>query len=129
LKFEIKLDSNAVDWFTKIAPDKLREARKKAVESAGIVWSDEAKSITREEDHIDTGLYVNSIGYSTGSPSKPIHELEEATNETVLLTGADVEYAATLEKRYGIMARAIDRGKDRMQKVAEEQVKGVLFGR
>lgn len=126
LNLEIDVDRATYNWFGRNAPAKLKEARKKAVEAAGMVWADTAKAITTEEDHIDTGLYVNSIGYSTGSPSKPIHDFEETAGATHLDTGADVRYAEPLEKRYGIMSRALDRGKTRMQNVAETQVKNIL---
>lgn len=126
IHFNIDIDRATYNWFNQVAPHKLKEARKNAVKAAGMVWADEAKAITTEEDHIDTGLYVNSIGYSTGSPSSPIYQLEEGASETSLDTGANVVYAAPLEKRFGIMARALDRGKDRMERVAETQVKNTL---
>ena len=96
------------------------------MEAAGMAWADEAKQITRDEDHIDTGLYINSIAVSTGSPSQPIWELQEGANTTTLTAGADVEYAESLEKRYSIFARGLDVGKTRMQRVAETQVKNTL---
>jgi hypothetical protein len=126
LSISIKLDQKALNWFQTRAPQKLDEARKRAVEAAGMVWADEAKGITRAEDHIDTGLYINSIGYSTGTPSDPMWELKEGTGSTTLTVGADVEYAETLEKRYSIFMRGLDVAKTRMQRVAETQVKNTL---
>lgn len=125
ISFEIKIDNRAMQFFQG-APQKLMQARKKAVEAMGMVWADTAKSITRAENHIDTGLYINSLGYSTGSPSKPLYDLREGRNKTELRTGANVEYAESLEKRYGIMARGLDTGKSRMARVAETQVKNTL---
>lgn len=125
ISFDMKLDSRAKQFFQD-APQKLVEARKKAVEAMGMVWADTAKSITRSENHIDTGLYINSIGYSTGSPSNPLYDLQEGRNKTELKTGANVEYAESLEKRYAIMARGLDTGKSRMTRVAETQVKNTL---
>lgn len=126
INLKLKLDRQALDFFRNEAPERLKEARKRAVEAMGMVWADESKSITREEDHIDTSLYINSIGYSTGSPSQPIHELDEGSTKTILKTGADVEYAKSLERRYAIMARGLDRSEARMKRVAETQIKNTL---
>jgi Bacteriophage HK97-gp10, putative tail-component len=126
IKFDIKLDSRAIRYFQKTAPERLQTAKRRAVEAAGIVWADEAKEITTNENHIDTGLYVNSIGYSTGSPSSPYQETIENGSKTTLKIGANVEYAGHLERRYGIFARAIDLGQSRMNKVAQTQVKNTL---
>jgi hypothetical protein len=126
IKIDVTISQGALNFFQRNAPHKLQEARKRVVEAAGMVWADEAKSITRAEDHIDTGLYINSIGYSTGSPSTPLYELNEGGKETVLQIGADVAYAESLEKRYSIMARALDVAEPRMLRVAETQVKNTL---
>lgn len=126
VQFSIEMDRRTFEWFNRTAPSKLKEARNKAVEAAGMVFADTAKAITTEEDHIDTGLYVNSIGYSTGTPSNPIYDMKSGASETNLDIGADVRYAEPLEKRYGIMARGLDRGKERMERVAETQVKRIL---
>lgn len=126
IKFNIDIDQRALNWFQRHAPQKLTQAREKAVEAAGMVWADGAKGITRAEDHIDTSLYINSIGYSTGTPSKPINEMSSSRNKTVLKIGADVAYAGHLEKRYAIMARALDTSESRMRRVAETQVKNTL---
>lgn len=124
-RMTIELDARATAFFER-APEKLKLARRRAVEAAGMVWADEAKEITRREGHIDTSLYVNSIGYSTGSPSKPLKELKETRDQTTLTIGADVEYAIHLERRYGIFARGIDLGQSRMNAVAGTQVKNTL---
>ncbi|WP_306010538.1 hypothetical protein [Bacillus sp. MMSF_3328] len=126
LNIRVNIDPRAIRWFQSNAPQRLVQARKNAVEAAGMVWADEAKGITRAEDHIDTGLYINSIGYSTGSPSNPIWDIQEGAQSTKLTAGADVEYAESLEKRYSIFMRGLDVGKNRMQRVAETQVKNTL---
>lgn len=126
INFEITMDKRAIEWFTQAAPKQLQEAKKNAVHAMGIVWSDESKSITREDDHIDTGLYVNSIGYATGSPNSPLYEMSEETEKTELVIGADISYASALEKRYNIFARGLDLSHDRMEKVAAIQVKRTL---
>ena len=126
INFNIKIDRRALDFFQRQAPQKLSQAREKAVTAAGMAWSDQAKSITRAEDHIDTGLYINSIGYSTGSPSSPLYEMDHGRTKTTLRIGADVEYAQSLEKRYAIFARSLDLGSNRMKQVAETQIKNTL---
>lgn len=126
INVRVTIDPRAMRFFQTEAPHKLNAARKNAVEAAGMVWADEAKDITTVEDHIDTGFYVNSIGYATGTPNNPLYELQQSSNQTVLKIGADVEYAEVLEKRYSIMARALDVAQDRMLRVAETQVKNTL---
>ncbi|MFP5109636.1 hypothetical protein ACSU6B_23200 [Neobacillus sp. C211] len=126
INIKVTIDQRAINFFQRNAPHKLQQARKNVVEAAGMVWADEAKGITRAEDHIDTGLYINSIGYTTGSPSTPLYELNEGARETVLQIGADVAYAESLEKRYSIMARALDVAEPRMLQVAETQVRNTL---
>lgn len=127
LNFDMKIDAKALNFFQRQAPQKLKLARKNAVEAMGMVWADEAKSITRNENHIDTSLYINSIGYSTGSPANPLYDLSEANDKTRLMIGADVSYASALEKRYAIMARALDLAGPRMQSVAKTQIHNTLF--
>ncbi|MGM9926032.1 MAG: hypothetical protein ACI35R_17440 [Bacillus sp. (in: firmicutes)] len=122
----LELDRNLVSYFSRNAPSKMKEAREKAVHAAGMVWADETKEVTREDDHIDTSLYINSIGYSTGSPSQPLYQMLGNNNESALNIGADVSYAEHLERRYNIMARGLDRSEDRMGRVAEAQIKRVL---
>lgn len=126
LDIEVRLSKNLKNFFEKQAPRKLKEARKNAVEAMGMAWADEAKEVTREDNHIDTGLYVNSIGYSTGTPSSPLYSLSESTDKTSLEIGAAVEYANSLEKRFNIFARGLDRSQERMKKVATIQVKKAL---
>lgn len=115
---------------------KLREARKRAVEAMGMVWADETKQLTRDEEHVDTSLYINSIGYVTNIPATGksgkgernateadvIHELEELQDKTRLTIGSNVDYAEDLEKRFHLMARGLDIAKPRMKMVADVQV-------
>lgn len=118
VRIQIELDKQAERYFNSF-PTKLVKARKEVVETAGKIWADETKSITREEDHIDTGLYINSIGYSTGSPSDPQWNVKESKSKTTLTagTGSSVSYAAALETRYNLMARGLDRAKPRFERV------------
>jgi len=131
VKFEFKLDSRALNYLQRQFPERLTKARSKAVEAAGMVWSDEAKKITQSENHIKTGLFVNSIGYNSGAPAgggDTIHELTETANMSKLSIGSAVSYASALEKRYSIMARAKDQSQERMAQVARTQVQKILFG-
>ncbi|MCU6603767.1 hypothetical protein OCO53_25335 [Peribacillus frigoritolerans] len=122
---DIEMDGKLVDFFENEAPAQLRQARKNAVKAMGMVWADESKEVTMRGNHIDTGLYINSIGYATnkGEESHPINELSESKYKTELTIGADVSYASHLEKRYNIFARGLDMGERRMQQQAEYQVK------
>jgi hypothetical protein len=131
INIHFKIDSKALDYFQRELPNKLVEARKNAVTAAGMVWADEAKLITRNEGHIKTGLYVNSIGYKTGSPATDddvIYDLSQNGSKTILKTGSNVAYAGRLEKLYNILARALDTSENRMKKVAIAQIKDTLFG-
>lgn len=120
VRFEVTLDKRARAYFTRF-PARLEQTKKEVVETAGKIWADETKAITREENHIDTGLYINSIGYSTGSPADPQWDVKKRGSVTELTagTGSSVTYAAALEKRYALMARGLDRAKPRMQKVVQ----------
>lgn len=140
VNFNVKLDRRALDFFRSEAPEKLKEARKRAVEAAGMIWSDETKQITRDEGHVDTSLYINSIGYVTNMPSTNksgkgernasqadvIYNLEENQSKTTLKIGSNVEYAEDLEKRYHLMARGLDVAKPRIRENAERVVKNTL---
>lgn len=139
ININVRLDPQARQFARQI-PGKLKEARQKAVEAAGMVWADEAKEVTQEDNHIDTSLYINSIGYLTNIPYTNksgkgernatevdvVHELTEGETKTNLEIGSDVSYASHLENRYNIMARALDRAEPRMQQVAETQVRLIL---
>jgi hypothetical protein len=141
ISITVQIDADAFDFFQKEAPEKLSLARRKAVEAAGMIWADTAKRITRDEDHIDTSLYINSIGYktdfpATGKSGRParsvteddvVYELSEANDATTLAIGSNVEYAIILEERYHIMARALDSAESRIQQVVDFQVKKSMF--
>lgn len=123
---KIELSPQLLNFFQSKLPNKLVDARKNAVHAAGMVWADETKDITTNENHVDTGFYVNSIGYSTGSPSDPLYEMDEGKDITRLMIGANVPYASVLEKRYSLMARGLDVSKSRIQTVTTAQVKTTL---
>ncbi|MGI2329654.1 hypothetical protein [Planococcus sp. YIM B11945] len=137
MNFKVNLDPSLKERFSDA---QLKEARKRAVEAAGMVWADETKEVTREDDHIDTSLYINSIGYVTNFAADPnsekgskqatesdvIHELIEEEDRTTLQIGSAVSYAEFLEKRYNLMARGLDRAEPRMKLVADAQIKRTL---
>jgi Bacteriophage HK97-gp10, putative tail-component len=112
-------------------PERLKEARERAVTAMGMTWADGAKRITRDDNHIDTGLYINSIGYNTGAPASEddtIFELTHSGDETNLKIGSGVHYAPYLEKRYNIFARALDTEHDNMMRVGRVQIERTLRG-
>lgn len=137
MNFNFQIDPALQERFS---DGQMKEARKRAVEAAGMVWADETKEVTREDDHIDTSLYINSIGYVTNFAADPnsekgskqatesdvIHELIEEDDRTTLQIGSAVSYAEVLEKRYNLMARGLDRAEPRMKLVADAQIKRTL---
>lgn len=137
MNFNFQVDPALADRFS---DEQMRAARKRAVEAAGMVWADETKEVVREDDHIDTSLYINSIGYLTDIAHDPssekgkaqatevdvIHEITEEENRTILKIGSAVSYAEILEKRYNLMARGLDRAEPRMKLVADTQIKRSL---
>lgn len=137
LNFNFQLDPAIQGQFSDA---QLKEARIRAVEAAGMAWADETKEITREDNHIETSLYINSIGYVTDFPHDPndkkgkrqateadvIYEVSEGDDKTTLKIGSAVSYAEILEKRYNLMARGLDRAEPRMKQVADTQIKRTL---
>lgn len=126
-------DSKARE-FMKGFESKLEEGRENATEAMGMVWADEAKMITLNERHVDTSAYVNSIGYETGFSGKEgtvvgevIHDMKSEQNKTILNVGSGVAYAAALEKKYSILARALDNSIEDMNEVGAAQVRKALF--
>lgn len=129
MNFNFQMDSSILRSFD---DTQMRKAREKAVEAAGMVWADETKEIVQQDDHIDTGLFVNSIGYVTGfgdvraTDEDVVNELISDRDTTTLKIGSAVSYAPILEKRYNLMARGLDRAQDRMNRVADHQIKTIL---
>lgn len=137
MNFNFQVDPGLADRFS---DEKMRVARRRAVEAAGMVWADETKEVVREDDHIDTSLYINSIGYLTdiahdsssekgkvqATEGDVINEITEEENRTILKIGSAVSYAEILEKRYNLMARGLDRAEPRMNLVADTQIKRSL---
>lgn len=138
MKAEFKIDKKTIDYFKREAPNRIMQARKNMLTAAGKAWVDESKRITRDDGHIQTGLYVNSIGERTSysgskdavSPSDDdiINEMSEGTDNASLEVGSNVAYANKLEKQYNIMGRALSQSEQRMLKVATAQAKKALFG-
>lgn len=126
MNFNFQMDQSFMRNFD---DTQMKVARQKAVEAAGMVWADETKEIVREDNHIDTGLFVNSIGYVTRSGTiqateeDVVNEMTSDRDTTTLKIGSSVVYAAPLEKKYNLMARGLDRAQTRMQLVAEHQLK------
>ncbi|MGG3745780.1 hypothetical protein ABET15_04220 [Heyndrickxia faecalis] len=139
MKFNMKIDKKTANYFQKKMPHKLTEAKKRAVEAMGKVWADETKTLTRDEKHLRTGLYVNSIGTLTNIKPAPgydavpatkddvVHEIVDSGGKTILKIGSNVAYAGHLEKQYNLMARGLDISTERMKTVANTQIKETLF--
>lgn len=128
--YQYSIDPKLADFMQATQPERLKEAREKAVIAMGMKWADTAKAYTRSEEHIDTGLYINSIGYHTGFPATQgdvIHTITNSQNVTHLDIGSNVEYASDLEKRFAIFATALDIAMPQMESVANYQIQKVLF--
>lgn len=111
----------------------LENARHEAVEAMADAWAEGTKAITKQDWHIDTAAYINSIGYATnytgpsGSLVGPI--IEGWTNfgkRTRLKTGSGVPYAIYLEKRYNIYARGLENSMDKMASKGLQALRKVL---
>lgn len=112
---------------------KFQEVRENAVEAAGRVYADEAKKVTQAGGHIDTGFYINSIGFPTsysgpnGNRVGPrIHQMDNSGSVTTLRIGSGVEYAIWLEKRYNIFAKSLNSAKSKMASVSAQYVEQML---
>ena len=131
-----KFDKKAQKFFAEV-DSKMPLARETAVKAMGVAWADGAKEITQSDDHIDTGVYINSIGYETNIPGKDgtinkgkiLYDLNEKPKKTKLIIGSDVDYAAPLEKRYNIMARSLDANEKRMLEVGSMAVRKTILGK
>jgi len=126
MNFNFQLDQSVL---RSLDDTQMKKAREKAIEAAGMVWADETKEIVREDNHIDTGLFVNSIGYITiggtvqATENDVVNEMTSDRDTTTLKIGSAVVYAAPLEKRYNLMARGLDRAQASMKQVAHYQLK------
>lgn len=130
---KIFLDRNKVNSM-------LKEARVNAVEAAMYPFADEAKRLVRDEDHVDTSRYINSIGYRTDFPETNksgkgrilpsdddiIHELTETPDKTILESGTAVPYSIYNEGRYNILARALDNAEAEMHTAGIAEVNKVF---
>lgn len=133
MNFEFKMPKDLAGQFSE---KNMKMARQKAVEAAGMVWADETKEIVLEDDHIDTSLFINSIGYVTNVSGKKdgpkateadvVYEMVDENEQTTLKIGSSVPYAPVLEKKYNVMARGLDRAQDRMNRVGDQQIKRIL---
>ena len=109
----------------KKAPKIVKTAIMKWLLSASIAPEREAKLITTKDEHVITWRYRASINLNQvdwlprqtvpGTESNDwIHE--ESLETLSLKFWTNVEYAESLEKKYSILARALDMSKSKMQK-------------
>jgi hypothetical protein len=127
--------------FNKV-PGHLQKVRKAAVEAAGDVFINNTKQMVQAEDHVDTALFINSIGklsdypavYKTGrrgraaTASDVIYQLEETNSKTRLSVGSRVPYAGILEAKYNMFARSADQSMDGMVKAVDRVIKQASRG-
>lgn len=126
-------DEEARKWMNNLEKN-VQKASNDAVEAMGMVWSDNAKLMTRNDQHIDTGAYVNSIAYATSFPGKDggfavgavINEKKALHMMEQITLGSGVSYAVYLEKRYNIFARSLDASMAEMKRVGIEVFKRSL---
>nr|WP_088325953.1 hypothetical protein [Bacillus cereus] len=130
---KISLDMNKVNSM-------LKEARVNAVEAAMYPFANEAKRLVRDEDHVDTSRYINSIGYRTDYPEVNksgkgrilpsdediVHVLTETADKTILESGTAVPYSIYNEGRYNILARAMDNAEGDMHEAGIAEVHKVF---
>lgn len=132
MRIKLKMDRGLVRFRDRL-PKVIEESNEEILKACGMVWSDEAKEVTQQDNHIDTGLYINSIGYLTSLPARKegpaatgadvINEYEKIPNGGRLTIGSNVAYASILEKRYNIMARGLDNSQGRFNTVTNAILK------
>lgn len=143
MEFESKADRASIklvidkdmENFFKKNPTTWQKARERTVEAMGRVWADQSKQITRDDHHIDTGAYINSIGYPTSyvgpngqEVGRIIHDSQSEGNKSSIKMGSGVVYAQYLEKRYNIFARGLDAALDDMATVGYNYLKQFVTG-
>lgn len=110
----------------KQVPNIVKKATMRWLEYEALWFEREWKLITTREDHIITGRYRASINLNnkdkvvrqTVKETKAwdwIHE--ENLTKLSLKTWTNVEYAASLEKRYWILWRALDNTEPKFEKL------------
>jgi len=129
-KLKIKFDKN----FSKRIIDAIQES----IEYWALAFEREAKEITTLEKHVRTWRYRASINLNERDwiPRERvaatqnwdwIHEISKKWNEIVLSTWSNVEYAIYLERRYQILARALDRSMSQIRELFIKKLKKKLW--
>jgi hypothetical protein len=95
-----------------------------------------AKIITTEENHVITWRFRASINLNAVDwiPRDKVKETksddwihEELLNESKLTFWSNVEYAASLERKYSILARSLDMSRNEMSQLFTKWVKDYLY--
>lgn len=126
-----KIKVNLNPWLDEI----LMKATAKGLEAGALAHERKAKLITTEDNHVITWRFRSSINLNNedwiqrnlvdeNTSDDWIHELNEA--EYSIRTWSNVEYAIFLEKRYSIMARALDEATSDIAKMFAFGVKKYL---
>lgn len=95
---------------------KVQESVRKSLEFSALAFERKAKILTTEERHVVTGRYRSSINLNsrdglnrdTVPETKVGDGIHEFVEDLTLRVGSNVEYAANVESKFGIMARALD---------------------
>lgn len=111
-------------------PGALDQMKQNAVEAAADVFIMNTKEMVQREDHVDTALFINSIGklsdypgvYKTGRRGRAatafdvVYNLNKEGGKVTLEVGTNVPYAGILERRFSIFARSADQSMQGMNK-------------
>lgn len=116
-KIDIKFDPRIVR--------DMQEWIKAWVEWMALAFERTAKILTTEEEHVVTGRYRASINLNSDDwfPRDTVNEtqswdgIHNFVGNTMVQVWTNVEYAIHLEKRYGILARAMDMSKSEMKEL------------
>lgn len=105
--------------------EQMQEGIKAWIEWMALAFERNAKVITTEENHVVTGRFRASInlntedwiGRDTSSETQSWDWIHKFVNTSTIQVGTNVEYAVSLEKRYWILARAMDMSKEDMKNI------------
>ncbi len=95
----------------------------KGLEMSMFVWETGTKILITTENHVITGRYRASVNRNrsdgmphgpTSSFSKSGDGIHEKRSYKEFSGGSNVEYALSLEKRFGLFARGLDAERERM---------------
>lgn len=101
----------------------MKEATKKGLERAALVWERNVKILISNENHVITGRYRASINLnaSDGAERATVADSKDGdghhnftNNNMSLEVGTNVEYAIYLEAKYNLLARGLSMSEKQM---------------